>query len=184
MMSKFNRSTMVGVSALVLFATALAWRLPSLAQQPPGGQPPDDRRGRRVFDPAQMVDMVLDRMQLNDAERAATKETWLAKISARNALIEKVSQLREVAENPQSSEEDLKRALGDFAAAYQTYAKTVSEADGKLVKKISLRTRARLTAMGILENGVGFGGGFRFMGRPRRPDGNDRSVARRGGDGQ
>lgn len=176
-MRKLSRSMMVGTSALMLLA--LAWRLPSSAQPPPGSG-----RGRRTFDPAQMVDMVLDRMQLNDAERAATKDTWMMKINARNALMEKVSQLREVAENPQSSEEDLKKALGDFAAAYQTYAKTVSEADGKLVKKISLRTRARLTAMGILENGLGFGGGFRFMGGPRRPDGNSRGGARGGGGGQ
>jgi hypothetical protein len=176
---------MVGVSALVLFAGVVAWRLPLLAQQPPGGQPPGGGRGGRQFDFSQMMDMVLERMQLSDAERAVAKETWTAKNTARNTLREKVDHLREVAENPQSSEDDIKKALGEFATAYQTYAKTVAEADVKLVKKVSLRTRARLTAMGILENGVGFGGGgFRFMGGPsRRPDVSGRGGSRPAGGG-
>lgn len=177
-MGKLSRFTMVGVSALVLFAGVLAWRLPLLAQQPPGGG-----RGGRQFDFSQMMDMFLDRMQLSDAERAVAKETWTAKNTARNTLREKVDQLREVAENQQSSEEDIKKSLGEFATAYQTYAKTVAEADVKLVKKVSLRTRARLTAAGILENGVGFGGGgFRFMGGPsRRPNGSGGGGSRPGG---
>ena len=184
MMEKVSRYTksfpavnMMGVSAIVLCAVMLAGRMPSLAQQPggqppggqsPGGQPPGGGRGGfggpGGFDPAQMIDRMLEWMQLSDADRAAAKETWLAKNTARTALREKVDRLREMADNAQSSDADITKALSEFATAYGAYAKTVSEADAKLVKKISLRTRARLTVFGILENGVGFGGGFRVGG--------------------
>lgn len=176
MRTRMSRFKMVGVSGLMLLAAVVAWKMPSLAQQPggqpPGGQPPGGGRGGfggpGGFDPSQMVDRMLERLQLSEADRAAAKETWMAKNTARAALREKVDHLREVADNAQSSDADITKALSEFATAYGTYAKTIAEADAKLVKKISLRTRAKLTAAGILENGVGFGGGFRGggFGRP------------------
>ncbi len=192
MKGKVSRFTVIGLSGLVLFGAVFAMRLPSAAQQPggqpPGGQPPGGGRGRGGpggFDFSQFIDRALERMQLSDAERAAAKETWMAKNTARTALMEKVGLLREVSDNPQSSDADVTKALNDFAAAYAAYAKTVAEADGKLVKKITLRTRARLTAAGILENGVGFGGfgGFFRGGDFRRRDGGDRGGNRPGGSG-
>ncbi|MCS6861717.1 MAG: hypothetical protein NZT92_15530 [Abditibacteriales bacterium] len=185
-----SRFKMVGISGLMLLAAVGAWKMPSLAQQPgeqpPGGQPPGGGRGRfgfgpGGFDPSQMIDRMLEMMQLSEAERTAAKETWTAKNTARTALREKVERLREVADNTQSTDADINKALSEFATAYGAYAKTVAEADAKLVKKISLRTRAKLTAAGILENGVGFMGGFRFggFGRPGGPGGGDR----RGGAG-
>lgn len=187
-MGRVSRFKMVGVSGLMLLVAVVAWKMPSLAQQP-GGQPPGGGRGGfggpGGFDPAQMIDRMLERLQLSEVERAAAKETWMTKNTARTALREKVDRLREVADNPQSSEADLTKALSEFATAYSTYAKTVAEADAKLVKKISLRTRAKLTAAGILENGVGFGGGFRFggFGRPGGAGGGGRPGGSGGGSG-
>ena len=188
MMGRVYRFKMVGVGGLVLFAAVFAWKMPSLAQQP-GGQPPGGGRGGfggpGGFDPSQMVDRMLERLQLNEADRAAAKETWMAKNTARTALREKVDRLREVADNAQSSDADVTKALSEFATAYGTYAKTIAEADAKLVKKISLRTRAKLTASGILENGVGFGGGFRGggFGRPGGSGGGGRPGGSGGGSG-
>jgi delta 1-pyrroline-5-carboxylate dehydrogenase len=177
---------MVGVSAAILFAAVFVGRLPLSAQQ--GGQPPGGggRGGRGPggpgsFDFSQIIDRMLESMQLTDAERAAAKEAWTVKNTARQTLTDKVSHLREVAENSQSSEADLTKALKEFRDSYVVYAKTVSETDAKLVGKISLRTRARLTGAGVLENGVGFGGGFRFGGGPRRPDGNGGGINPRPG---
>jgi hypothetical protein len=169
MMGKVNRFKMVGVSGLVLVAAVFVWLMPSLAQQP-GGQPQQPGGGRRGpggfggpggFDMSQFIDRMLEGMPLNDAERAAAKEAWTAKNNARTALREKVDHLREVADSQESSDAAITKALSEFATGYGAYAKAVSDADAKLVKKISLRTRARLTVFGILENGVGFGGGFR-----------------------
>jgi hypothetical protein len=187
MYRKWSRVVVMGIGAVVLCAALFTWRAPSLAQQP-GGQPPGGGRergrgGPGGFDFSQFIDRMLEGMQLNDAERAAAKETWTAKNNARNTLRDKISALREVAENPQSADADLKRSLSEFATAYATYAKAVSDADAKLVGKISLRTRARLTATGILENGVGFSGFRGGGGNFRRPGGSNSGGSRPGGNG-
>jgi hypothetical protein len=116
------------------------------------------------------VKLALEGMGLSEAELAAAQKTAEAKIRARRTLMDELTKLREAADNPQATEEQLKAAVQAYSKALVAYNTAVQNEDSALLKQLSPRSQAKLLAAGALENGLG-------LGRPRQAGG------RRGGAG-
>lgn len=184
------RKIMCGVSVLSLALFMSLTLVGAQGQGPPrpGGPPnPADIAQRRL----EFMGQMMDQARIGEAEKTAAMEALKAKNDARTKLQEKLNPLREVSEDQKATDAQITKALNEFITAQVEYNRAVSAADAALVKKISLRTRAKLTVMGIVENGVGFGGGGfggfggfggRGKGGPggsRGPDGGGRSGPQR-----
>ena len=146
-----------------------------------GGTP--EERAQRMM---QFRTQMLEQMPISDVEKAAAKDTLKVKSDARIKLQAKLTSLREVTNKEQATDAEVSKSLNEFITAHTQYNKSVAEADSALVKKVSVKSRARLTVTGFLENGVGggFGGrggrggpggggpGGRSKGRPSGTGGN------------
>lgn len=134
-----------------------------------GGPPPSpEEMAQRMME---FRTRMLDEMPIADAEKAAAKDALKAKTDARTKLQTKLNSLREATDKENSSDAEVTKSLNEFITAQTQYNKSVAEADGALVKKLSTRSRARLTVTGFIENGIG-GGGFGGFGRgPGGPGG-------------
>ena len=133
-----------------------------------GGTPPSpaDMAQRRL----EFLQRTLDGQTLSESEKAVAMEAARAKSDVRTKLSEKMTTLREVSDDQKATDVEIRAALNDFVKAQIDYNNAVSAADMALVKKVTLRTRAKLTVLGIIENGVGAGGGGAFGGgRTRGP---------------
>ena len=129
---------------------------PGPAPSAPGAGP--GRMGR--FDPAQMLNMLAQRLGLTDAEKAVTEKALRAKMEASTNLSRELEALSEVARNEKSTDKDLGAALKRYDAALAAYRQRTQAIDAQLGKAVSLKARAGLTAAGIIDNGFGmrFGG--------------------------
>jgi len=142
--------------AVLLLVVGLAW--PAVAQPAPGrasgagtgsgrmGEPPDAGR---------MVDMLAERVSLTQAEKAATKKAVSAKLDARAALQKEIQALAELAAKPKATDKELSAALKRHETALATYRQKTKAIDTQLVKALSLKARAALTAVGVIDNGLG-----------------------------
>jgi len=97
---------------------------------------------------------------LSADETAAAGKNMEAKFKARQALMEELGKLRQLAEDPQATTEQLTAATTAYTKAMAKYRATVQSEDSALAKKLTPRSTARLLAAGILDNGLG-GGRFR-----------------------
>jgi hypothetical protein len=95
-------------------------------------------------------------LKIPDAEQKAIDAAIEAKFAARQELQNQSLLLYRVAVDLESSEEQLDRAVKDFLAAKDRFQRRFREIDDELVKRISLRTRAKMLTTGTLDNGLGF----------------------------
>jgi len=189
------------VAALVLIAVAagavIAAQAPAPAPGPtapipgPTAPAPGPGMGRMgpPADPGQMIDMLGDRLGLTEAEKAATKQAVRAKMEAAAPLTQELRALGEVARNEQATDEEVIAALQRFDAALATYRQKVKAIDGQLIQAVSPKARAAMTALGVIDNGMGlrFGGrmmpGGRGMGGPGAGGMREPGARRWGGSG-
>jgi Spy/CpxP family protein refolding chaperone len=169
--------------ATVLVMVVLA--LPALAQPAPGPGPsapgPGQGPGRMGpgFDPGRMIDMLAQRINLTAEEKAATEKAVRAKMDAMMNLSRELETLSAVAQNEKATDAELTAALKKYDAAVAAYRNKVKAIDTQLSKAVSLRARVALTTVGVLDNGLGFGG--RFGGRTGRGGGGGRGMRGFGG---
>jgi hypothetical protein len=140
-----------------------------MAQAPGAGGPPMGRFGQmsdaeRAKMREQMLERVLSQAGLTDKEKAAAKKAMTAKEQARRELTSELANLERVASGAKPTDKQLSDALSAYHRALAKYRKAVAADDAALVKQLSLKSQARCTAMGILDNGLGFGGGRMGMG--------------------
>ena len=133
-----------------------------MAQAPRGGGPPAGGFGQmsdaeRAKMRQQMLDRALETAGLTDKEKAAVRKAMTAKEQARSGLASELQKLQGVATNPKPSEKQLQDALSAYRRALAQYRKKVAADDAALVKQLSLKSQVRCTALGILDNGLGFG---------------------------
>lgn len=187
--------------AVVVATTAVAQEAPGPLPGPggpairpeapaPGGPEPGAPGWQRTgppIDPEQMMERMAERIGLTEAEKAAVRNAVRAKIEAANALGRELRALGEVARNQRASDKELAAALRRFDAALATYRQKVKAIDAQLVKALSLRARAALTVLGVLDNGLGGRFGMRVrMGEtvgssgPGQPGGWRRRPGRQG----
>jgi hypothetical protein len=110
------------------------------------GQPPDVGR---------MVDLLAQRVTLTETEKAAAKKALSAKLEARAALEREVRALAETAAKPKVTDSELTAALKKAGTAIAAYRQKTQAIDALLVKSLSLKARAALTAAGVIDNGLG-----------------------------
>lgn len=122
-----------------------------------GGTPPTPEEIAKMR--LEFMGRMLDQQKLSEAEKTAALDTLKAKSDSRTKLQEKLNALRETSDDQKATDDEVKKSLNDFVRAQIDYNSAVSAADLGLVKKVSLRTRAKLTVLGVVENGVGAGGG-------------------------
>lgn len=121
-----------------------------------------------------MIDMLGKRLGLTEAESAATKRAARAKMEAAAPLRQELRTLDKVARNHQATDQEVSAALERFDAALATYRQKVQAIDGELMKAVSLKARAALTAIGIIDNGMGL-----RLGGARMPGGGKAQVGAR-----
>jgi len=162
--------------AVLLLVAALTW--PAVAQQVPGpapgpapapsapGRGPGGMAG--PMDVGRMVDMLAQGVGLTEAEKAATKKAVTAKLEARAALQQQLQALSEVAGKHKPTDKELTAALKKFDATLAAYRQKTKTIDAQLVKALSLKARVALTAVGVIDNGIGvrFGRGSGMMRGP------------------
>jgi len=103
----------------------------------------------------QMLERMLEQAGLTDDEKAAAKKAMKAKNDARQALAQKLGDLRGVADNPDATDQQLRDALAAYRAAMTEYRQKATAQDQALAAQLSLRSQARCIALGILDNGLG-----------------------------
>ena len=177
--------------ATVVVMTVLAW--PAFSQPAPGPAPgpapsapgPGQGPGRMGpgFDAGQMIDMLAQRIGLTPEEKAITEKAARAKMDAMMGLSGELEALSAVARNEKATDAELTAALKKYDAALTAYRKKTKAIDTQLSKGVSLRARVALTSVGVLDNGLGFGGrgGGRFGGRMRGGAGGEGPGGMRGG---
>jgi Spy/CpxP family protein refolding chaperone len=174
----------VAVAAVVLIV-GVAWA--ALAQPAPGPAPgpgQGQRQGRMgPPDAGRMMDMMAERLGLTPQEKTITEKALRAKMDATSALRRQSDALGELARNDKATDKELAAALKKFDVAKTAYRQRIAAIDAQLSKAVSLKTRAKLTAAGIIDNGLGmrFGGGF--GGRTRQGAQGERPAGRRGSAG-
>jgi hypothetical protein len=105
--------------------------------------------------PEQMIEQYGARIGLTEAEKAATKQAVAAKLQAAQALGGELRALGQVARKENPTDQELRSALQKFDAARTDYYHKIRAIDAQLIKAISLKAQARLTALGVIDNGLG-----------------------------
>jgi hypothetical protein len=110
-----------------------------------------------------MAKMYLDRtrktieaLKIPDAEQKAIDAAVEGKFAAREQLQKQSLWLYQVAVDLESSDEALDRAIKDYLEAKDRFQRRIRKIDDDLVKRVSLRTRAKIITTGALDNGLGF----------------------------
>jgi hypothetical protein len=93
---------------------------------------------------------------LSGAEQKAVDDAVGEKTAARKALMEHSLKLFQAAMDPDTSDQEIGKAYDEFVAAKAQMDRHFRKIDEALVKRVSLRTRAKLMTAGILESGLGF----------------------------
>jgi hypothetical protein len=102
--------------------------------------------------------MMLGRLGLNEQEQTAARTAIANKLRARVTLGEELGKLRTAAFDEEATQAQLTKAVEDYNKAMATYRNTIQTEDKALASKLSVRSRARCLAMGVLENETGVGG--------------------------
>lgn len=143
--------------AVLLMAACLAW--PAVAQPARGRTSAGAGAGPgRMVGPAdagRIADALAERVGLTQAEKAAAKKAVTAKLEARDVLQKEARALAEAAAKPKATDKELSAALKRYDAALATYRQKTKGIDQQLVKALSLKAKAALTAIGVIDNGLG-----------------------------
>lgn len=147
-------------TAVAVIVVLAAFACAAIAQPPPGPAPgpPGPGPGRQMgpaLSPEQMIEQYGARIGLTEAEKAATKQAVAAKLQAAQALGGELRALGQVARNENPTDQELRSALQKFDAARTDYYHKIRAIDAQLIKAISLKAQARLTALGVIDNGLG-----------------------------
>lgn len=105
---------------------------------------------------AQLAMPMVRSLQLPEAEQKAVDEAIQKKVAAREMLQRKVFSLYELAVNERAAEAELAQAVNEYLEAKKNFQQAIQKADDELVASVSTRTKARLIASGIIDNGLGF----------------------------
>jgi len=166
---------------------ALILAVPALFAQGGGGGAVSPRRERardreRTAEAAPTFDQWLEKAGLTETERAAVTAALEKKRAAHRGLRPELEKLRKAADDPESTEARLRSAMTAYRAAMKRVEKEFQDADRQLAAKLSVKSQARCLAMGILDNGLGRGGGMGpRAGAGREAEGRGDSGGRRGG---
>ena len=106
---------------------------------------------------------------LTGSERSAAESALRAKLEARRELMTALAELRSVSEDTKATDDKLKQAIAVYQKALTKYRGEVAAQDKALEAKLSVRSRARCLAVGILDNGMGMGGMGSRRGARRGP---------------
>jgi Spy/CpxP family protein refolding chaperone len=151
------------VTTIVVLAVFAAVAIAQPAPAPgPAGPGPGMRGAGRGMNTQQMFDEMATRIGLTATEKTATQAAIREKMTASQALGEQLRALGEVARKPNATDAELKAALTKYESTLAAYRKKVAQIDSQLSAKLSLKARVALTALGVLDNGLGprFGGGM------------------------
>jgi small-conductance mechanosensitive channel len=119
----------------------------------------------------QMQERRLEEAGLADKEKAAAKKLLKAREAARTTLAAELVKLQRAANKSKPTDKQLSDALSAYRAALAQYRRNVAAEDAALVKQLSLKSQVRCMSLGILDNGLGFGGGRMAMGGGMRGPG-------------
>jgi len=147
-----------------------------VAQVPGEGGRPGERFGQmseaeRAKMREQMMGRRLEEAGLTDREKAAAKKSLKAKVGARQALADELVKLQRAANKSKPTDKQLSDGLSAYRAALAQYRRKIAAEDAALVKQLSLKSQVRCMSLGILDNGLGFGGGRMAMGGGMRGPG-------------
>jgi hypothetical protein len=98
----------------------------------------------------------IEALKIPEAEQKAIDAAIEKKFAAREPLQKQSLLLYQVAVEPQSTDDELDRAVNDYLAMKDRFQRRIREIDEELVKRISARTRAKIMTTGALDNGLGF----------------------------
>ncbi len=132
---------MLAVVVIALVAGAM------LYGQGAGGGRGGDRAGAGAFD-RERAQFTLDLLQLSKPEVAAGLRSAEAKWKARLALEEAWGKLRSAGDDSQATDQQLSQAIASYTKAMGSYRTAVQSEDTALVKKSSVRSRARSSGSG------------------------------------
>lgn len=93
---------------------------------------------------------------LPPAERVAVDEAIREKASARRSLLRRALSLSRHARDEARSEQELARTVAEYERARAAFRQEIARIDARLARHVSLRSRVRLLASGVLDNGLGF----------------------------
>lgn len=169
-----------GIAVIGVLVLGLAAAVIGQAPGPPGGPGGGGFGGFRMMTPAEREKMMQERLSqalteagLTEKEKAAALGNQKAKRQAREALEKAHADFSRALNQRGAGDKQIKAALDSYLKAYASCQGKVKAADATLAKACSLKSRAKLTQMGIIENGLGLramfgammGGG---MARPQR----------------
>lgn len=152
-----RKLVIVTVAALLAVLGATVWGITAAgaqAERPGIGAGLDANRIRANLE--QAVDRMLDGMGLTAAEKTAAKAAITQKLAARSKLQEQQRALAQAVQG-KVTDAQARAALDKYKAAQRAYQQQIASIDSGLAKKVSVRTQARLTAAGIMDNGLGIG---------------------------
>lgn len=163
-----RKLVIVTVAALIAVLGLTVWGITAAgaqAERPGIGAGLDANRIRANIE--QAIDRMLDGMGLTATEKTATRAAINQKLQARTKLQE---QQRALAEAVQGKVTDAaaRKALDRYKVAQRNFDQQIAGIDSGLAKKVSVRSQARLTAAGIMDNGLGIGLRGSRMGMGRR----------------
>jgi len=127
-----------------------------------------------------MVDRQLERAKLTPAEDAAARKAIETRRSAQQTFTTELNKLQQTANKDTSSDTELQVAFELFQKALKQYRATTAQADKELLQQLSFPAKVRLTAQGVLDNGMpsmmgmggmGMGRGMMGPGGPGGPGG-------------
>lgn len=95
-------------------------------------------------------------LRLSAPEQAAVDRAIRQKVLARETLTRLSTQLYRSALEESTAESQLSLRVDEYGRARQAFQQRVREIDAELERQVSTRTRARLYATGVLDNGLGF----------------------------
>jgi hypothetical protein len=98
----------------------------------------------------------IEALKIPETEQKAIDAAIEKKFAAREQLQNGSLLLYKVAVEPQSTDDQLDRAVNDYLAMKDRFQRRIREIDEELVKRISARTRAKIMTTGTLDNGLGF----------------------------
>jgi hypothetical protein len=94
--------------------------------------------------------------EVSPEEQKAIDQAIDRKFAARTTLKDHIMELFKVAMDPDASEEQLSKAIGDYRQSKKRYDERIRQVEQELTKNASVRTKARMLSAGILDNGLGF----------------------------
>ncbi len=152
---------------LFLAVLAMLIAVPALAQQPENtGRRDRANRDNRPAMAAQVPEEMLNRLGATDAEKAAIRSFATAKAELARDYQQTLRTNFQLLRDEKTTADQFTKALADSYAAKAKYTAAVAKAETDLKAKLTPKIQLALLATGVLDNGLGMGGGRRYGGMP------------------